>query len=166
MLKWPRSLAGGNVAWLFILPWLILSGPMVYALGMLFGLIAATVAAVAVGFGLRAWLYGIARRSLELELPPLLSALARAETLMPLSRTWAEENHKRRRQEILQKREEEIRRADRVFAASTQQIEDYQTSSLRQLDENTARRLLEIEQRRDRGTLRRRPGSRSSPGGH
>ncbi|HEU5117554.1 MAG TPA: hypothetical protein VFT74_12995, partial [Isosphaeraceae bacterium] len=150
MLKWPRSLAGGNVAWLFILPWLILSGPMVYALGMTFGLIASTVAAVAVGFGLRAWLYGIARRSLELELPPLLSALARAENLMPRSRTWAEENHKRRRQEILQKRDEELRRADRVFATSTQQVEDYQTNSLRQLDENTARRLLEIEQRRDR----------------
>ncbi len=33
MLKWPRSLAGGNVAWLFVLPWLILTGPAVYRPG-------------------------------------------------------------------------------------------------------------------------------------
>ncbi len=148
-LKIPAMFVGAQEAWLFVVPWLLVVGPAIYFTNVTIGLIAATVAAAAIGFGLRSFFHSKARTLLVGLQPALRATLAEAARLVPIAQNWIQENQQRRRQEIKERRDQEVIRADRTLAARLAEIEQRRESGLQAIDESSRQKLSELQSRRE-----------------
>ena len=133
-LKLPRLFQGGGVAWLFLLPLMAIAAPVWYFAGPIVGIVAGVLGAAGIGIGLRAWLYEKARIELARLSPPLRSAIAEVDALIPAARERGTAIHQRNAASTQGRRDDEHARADAVAAKKSAAVAEAERSRLNQLD--------------------------------
>jgi ABC-type multidrug transport system fused ATPase/permease subunit len=83
-LRLPKLFRGERLLWFGLIFWLVSLAPLVWILGLLWGLLVSTVASLALGIGVVLWLYSEAKRQVSEICGPLNLHLASAERLKDL----------------------------------------------------------------------------------
>lgn len=144
----PKLLKGANEVWIYLLVAGILLYPMIQALGITSGLIAAVVGGVGLGFLARTWLVGLASRQLGRTVPPVAQGLTDAEALSQYSRDWISATFKARREELDKQRDGDLNRARKRQAQGIGEAEARRDEQIRQITADNGRKLAAIQQTR------------------
>ena len=125
------SIAGLTVAGGFWLGWPI-------------GGVAGGVIALALVIAFRFWMTAIARKSLNAITIPLRDEIDRAATLSLRSQTWLDNEFRRRKEEVDQKRETENRKADETYNVRSANAEARRDTDRRQAEDTFPAQLGEL----------------------
>ena len=148
-LALPKVLKLENYGWLV----LVLCGALIYPSLLLFGLPIGLVVAVAVGLaagiGLYLWLRSLARIRVGRIYPSLCQALAEVETWGKRCRERAVAQLKQRKQEMTDRRDAEVHRAEESLKKGLAELEQRRIDGVRELDQEHSKRSAAIQEKRD-----------------
>ena len=150
-LKLPRAFQGPKMVWVVVLPLLSLAYPAWRSwqyVGITAGAIGATVASLAIGYGLRRLIVAKSRVSILRHLEPLLRDLAEGARLIDLASVFVRETDRLRMQDATTRRDRETAKAeesrDKAIEAATtrrdERLREAEDSAKRRVDAATSMR--------------------------
>ncbi len=116
--------------------WLLIGWPA--------GAIAGVALALAVIVGVRAWVASIARRGVTAIAVPLRAEMTRAARLADESKAWIVEEQRRRRDDVENRRDAEVRKADETLARKLSGAEARRDAERRRVEETYPAQLAEL----------------------
>ncbi len=140
----PRALKGRRWLWLFVVAFLVLAYPAFLMGGAVTGIAIAAVAAVALGFVLRAWLYSVAKGQVAKLYYPVSQAMVDAEALGAHCQAAAEERLKAERDAIARRREDDISAAKQKQTKTVATGEEKRDEQLRDINRIYAQKSADI----------------------
>ncbi len=168
-IKLPGFLRPSSYVWPFLFAGVAVFLPLFLFVNPIAGVAAGLVTPIALGAGLRPMLVAKARRVVAEKYAPFRAKLAEAEGLERISTAWSKAEFERRKTEIEEKRDADVREAGRrqtqahdeaktthdrdlaeleaTFPARLDELKTRRESELRTLDDAAAARMIEIETR-------------------
>ncbi len=139
----PKLMKGRGPAWVFIVPFLLAVGPLIWLQGPAIGAAVALVVAAGAGFFLRLQLSALSKHQVSQFYYPLAQALVDAEARVAEGRAEADERLKADKLRLARERDESLQRAGQKQAAEIAGAEDARDAKLRLINEVFARRSAE-----------------------
>jgi len=148
-LSIPPLFQGSRLTAIFIALWTALAIASWLLIGNLHALWISLIAATAVGVGLSFWLHRLAKRQVEGVYPRIASLCQRADLLIRRALTDAEAHCTREQQEISNRLQVDLLRADSNYQERTHSLHNWRETELRQAQEHYPSRLAKLVAQRD-----------------
>ncbi|MDB5353389.1 MAG: segregation ATPase, FtsK/SpoIIIE family [Planctomycetota bacterium] len=149
-LRLPNAFRGPRMAWVFLLPILLLAYPSWYLLGLKAGAAVCIVVAVAIGFVLRGWIVRTSRSKIDEVQIPLLTALSRSEALAVRAQSYVANTFEQRIQAATRRRDTDLTRAEQTRISVIEKATRMRDDKIRDADEAASRRAEEATSIKDR----------------
>jgi DNA segregation ATPase FtsK/SpoIIIE, S-DNA-T family len=140
----PRAMKGKRFLWIFVVLFLILVVPLTI-IGEVYGAGGAVVAAIALGFVVRSWLYALSRKQVGRLYYPLFQSLVDAEALAAHCMALADERLKEQRFTVTQRRDDAVQKAKEKHTKTITAGESLRDEQLRRINEIYGQQMVDIQ---------------------
>jgi len=141
----PTAMKGSRPIWLFVLSFLILVGPLVWLQGEVYGIVGSVCAAIAIGFLLRRWLYGLSKQQVILNFNPVHQSVVDAAALVAFCLVKEKERYDGERTRIAAIKDDALLKAKVKQTKTVVAAEHLRDERLREINEIYARRMVEVQ---------------------
>ena len=142
----PKAMAGrGGDLGLFVLLFAALIYPLGASLGWAAGAGVAAGVALVGAIGLRVWLFGVSKMQVNRGYLPIAQQHADADALAQQAAAWVAERYKARRDELVTRRDEDLRKAKKKHDQAISGAEDARDERLQKANERLAQLTREVK---------------------
>ena len=142
----PKAMAGrGGDLGLFVLLFAALIYPLGASLGWAAGAGVAAGVALVGAIGLRVWLFGVSKMQVNRGYLPIAQQHADADALAQQAAAWVAERYKARRDELVTRRDEDLRKAKKKHDQAISGAEDTRDERLQKANERLAQLTREVK---------------------